>query len=75
MSTTPLFSNHSVWALIKTTKKKKKRDILVYLLAKQHMRPVLPKNHKNPKKRTSDKTAVAYSRNLKKFAVRTDADC
>lgn len=44
---------------IKNDKEKQKRDVFVYLLAKQHMRPVLPRNHKNPKKRTRDKTAVA----------------
>lgn len=36
--------------------------------------PVLPRNHRNPKNRTIDRTAVAYRRNLKKLAVRTDAD-
>lgn len=44
---------------IKIDKEKQKRYVFVYLLAKQHMRPVLPRNHKNPKKRTRDKTAVA----------------
>lgn len=49
-------------------------DLLIYLLAKQHMRPVLPRNQRNPMKRTRDSTAVAYRRNLKKLAVRLEAD-
>jgi hypothetical protein len=45
----------------------------VYLLAKQHSRPVLPKNHKHPMKRTNARPAVAYSKARKKFCVRADA--
>lgn len=47
---------------------------LFYLLAKQHIRPVFPRNQRNPMKRMSESTAVAYRRNLKKFAVRSDAE-
>lgn len=45
-----------------------------HLRAKQHIRPVLPKNHRKPMNRTIDSAAVAYNKNLKKLAVRTDAD-
>lgn len=41
----------------------------LYRLEKQHMIPVRPRNHKQPMKRTTDRQAVAMSKNLKKAAV------
>ena len=45
-----------------------------YLRAKQHMIPVLPRNHKKPINRMIERNAVAKSKNLKNQAVRADAD-
>ncbi len=45
-----------------------------YLLAKQHMMPVLPRNQRKPKNRTRERTAVEYSRKAKNPAVREEAD-
>ena len=41
-----------------------------YLLAKQHKRPVLPKNQQHPMNRITDRPAVAQRRAWKKLDVR-----
>ena len=47
-------------------------DQLLYRREKQHMRPVRPRNHRHPMKRTTERMAVAISRNWKKPAVRLE---
>lgn len=38
------------------------------------MRPVLPRNQRNPQNRTRDRIAVEKRRNLKNVAVRSEAE-
>jgi hypothetical protein len=44
----------------------------IYLFLTQKKRPVRPRNHKHPKKRTSASAAVAHRRAWKKCAVRLE---
>ena len=49
---------------------------MIYLFLTQKKRPVRPRNHKHPMKRTSASTAVAHRRAWKKCAVRLEElDC
>lgn len=44
-----------------------------YLLAKQHNKPVLPRNQQHPINRMSDRAAVTHNRVRKKLSLRSVA--
>jgi hypothetical protein len=60
------FADLSLKALNQNQKTAFLHSFIVYLLAKQHSRPVLPKNQQQPMKRMSDRPAVVHRRAWKK---------